>query len=61
MSKPATLVSVINTNPKWCRVGDYPCGVVIEVTPDVAEALAARGYVRVDDQEPVPTLPSIEE
>mgnify|MGYP000941399020 FL=1 len=61
MSKPAPLVRVINTDPKWRRVGDYPCGVEIEVTPDVAEALAARGFVRVDDQETVPTLPAIEE
>ncbi len=47
MSKPAPLVRVINTDPKWCRVGDYPCGVVIEVTPDVAATLASRGFVPV--------------
>ena len=47
MSKPAPLVRIINRSTRWVRVGDYECGVEYEVTPDVAAALAVRGFVPV--------------
>lgn len=52
--RPTPLVRIINRSVRWARIGAYECGVEHEVTPEIAEALAARGFVRVDPSAPAP-------
>ncbi|MBP8023874.1 MAG: hypothetical protein KAY71_00510 [Chromatiaceae bacterium] len=47
MTKPAPLVRIINHGTRWVAFGDYQCGTEYDVTPDVAERLALRGFVPV--------------
>ena len=52
--RPTPLVRIINRSTRWVRIGEYACGIEHEVTPEIAEALAARGFVRVDPAAPAP-------
>ena len=47
MTKPAPLVRIINRGTRWVAFGEYQCGVEYDVSPEVAERLALRGFVPV--------------
>ena len=47
MKNPAPLVRIINRGTRWVAFGDYQCGIEYEVSPEVAERLALRGFVPV--------------
>jgi hypothetical protein len=57
MSKPA-LVTIINPNGRCAAFGDYPVGVEITVTLEIAAYLASRGFVPVAAVTPAhPVIP----
>lgn len=47
MTKPTPLVRIINRGTRWVALGEYRCGVEYDVSPEVAERLALRGFVPV--------------
>lgn len=47
MKNPAPLVRIINRGTRWVAFGEYQCGVEYDVSPEVAERLALRGFVPV--------------
>lgn len=57
MSKPAPLVRIINPSTRWVAFGEYRCGVEYEVSAEVAEHLAARGFVPVASPTAAPAAP----
>lgn len=55
MSKP-NLIKIINPNGNCAAFGEYPVGVEIAVSPEIAAFLALRGFVPV---EAVTTVPPV--
>lgn len=51
MSQPA-LVTIINPNGHCAAFGEYPVGVEISVSPEIAAFLATRGFIPVETAPP---------
>ena len=56
MPKTPSLIRIINRGTRWVAFGEYQCGIEYDVTKEIAEHLALRGFVPVDDATPSPAI-----